>query len=882
MRRHARLFTVLPQSIALAFDAGFWTALAQGRLRLSSTKRGVVSSLLLRLYKEIVIDRPVVALGLVFFPVAFFASYVPDFKLDASSESIVLEHDEALKYYRASREIYGSDDFLIVVYTPHEDLFAPSSLALLAKLRNELSLIDSVETIHTILDVPLVNSPRVSLTELKDGQGIRTLESPGIDKELARKELQESPIYRNNLISADGRTTALQVIFKEDAKYNELLNKRNRLREKEAESGLTAEEAVALQSVEQTFHTYHAVVIEAENKDTEVVRDILDKYRDKAQLYLGGARMVVADMISFIEHDITTFGAGILVFLLGALVYFFRALRWVLLPMSCCLISVIVMAGYLGFMDWRVTVISSNFVSLLLIITMSLTIHLIVRYRILNEETSDADQKTLVFRTMKDMTKPCFYTAITTIVAFCSLIVSDIRPVIDFGWMMTIGISLAFVLNFLYFPAVLALLKPEKVSLRTDATKAFTMAVGGFTLKHAKPIVAASLLLAALGVSGIGQLEVENRFIDHFKSTTEIYQGMELIDRKLGGTIPLDFVIDADETVAASSEATDDPFDDPFDDPLDDSFDDPFAQDEDAADESSYWFNGYRLTQIETIHDYLESLPEVGKVLSLATGAKVLRQLNNGRMPEDYELALLRKYVPEDVKNALLDPYLSPDANHTRLTMRLIESAPTLKRKELIERIQRHLVENAGFADATVHPTGMALLYSHLLHSLYRSQILTMGTVFVSILLMFIMLFRRVSLAIVAILPNLLAACAVLGLMGWWGIPLDIMTITIAAITVGIAVDHAIHYIHRFQVEFVRHQSYRDTVVACHGSIGRAIYYTALTITVGFSILAFSNFIPTIYFGVLTGFAMLVALMSNLTLLAALLLIVKPLGPSST
>ncbi len=828
------------------------------------------------------INRPVVALGLVVIPVVFFASYVPDLKLDASSESIILEHDEALKYYRASRDIYGSDDFLIVVYTPRDDLFAPASLAHLKELRNELAGMDSVEAVLSILDVPLVNSPKVSLAELRDGDGIRTLETPGIDKELARKEFLESPIYQNHIISADGRTTALLVLFKVDTTYNTLLNKRNRLREKEAESGLTPEEAAALQSVEQTFHEYHATVTAAENKDTEVVRGILDKYRDHAQLYLGGARMIVADMISFIEHDLTTFGVGILVFLLAALVYFFRALRWVLLPMSCCLISVIVMMGYLGFMDWRVTVISSNFVSLLLIITMSLTIHLIVRYRILNEvryrilkeEAPKVDQKTLVFYTMKDMTKPCFYTAITTIVAFCSLIVSDIRPVIDFGWMMTIGIALAFVLNFLYFPAVLVLLKPEKVHLRMDATKAFTMAVADFTLKYAKPIVAASVLVAVLGGMGIAQLEVENRFIDHFKSTTEIYRGMELVDTKLGGTIPLDFVLDADETDAAAPEETGDPFDDPFE--------DPFGQEEGASNESAYWFNGYRLTQIETVHDYLESLPEVGKVLSLATSMKVIKQLNDGLMPDDYELALLRKYVPEDVKEALLDPYLSPDGDQTRLTMRLIESAPTLKRKELIERIQTYLVDEMGFAETTVHPTGMALLYSHLLHSLYRSQILTMGMVFASILLMFIVLFRRVSLSIVAILPNLLAACAVLGLMGWWGIPLDIMTITIAAITVGIAVDHAIHYIHRFQVEFVRHQTYRETVVACHGSIGRAIYYTALTITVGFSILAFSNFIPTIYFGLLTGFAMMVALMSNLTLLAALLIIVKPLGKETT
>ena len=826
------------------------------------------------------IDRPVVALALVFVTVAFFAFHVPDIKLDASSESIILEHDESLKYYRATRTIYGSDDFLIVVYVPHDDVFASSSLARLKRLRDELAAIESVQTVHSILDVPLVNSPRVPFSKLKDGEGIRTLETPGIDMELARKEFLESPIYQNNLISADGRTTALQVLFKEDATYQALLGERNRLREKEAESGLTSEEAVALQSVEQTFYEYHAVVVEAESKDTEIVRGILDKYRDGADLHLGGARMIVADMISFIGHDIATFGGGILVFLLAALVYFFRSLRWVLLPMSCCLVSVVVMVGYLGFVDWRVTVISSNFVSLLLIITMSLTIHLIVRYRILREHSPQADQKTLVLHTIQEMVKPCFYTAITTIVAFCSLIVSDIRPVIDFGWMMTIGISLAFALNFIYFPAVLVLLKPEKDITRANVTQLFqfTMAVAGFTLKHAKSILAVCLLLAVLGILGIGQLEVENRFIDHFKSTTEIYRGMELIDTKLGGTIPLDFVIDADEAATVSPEATDDPFDDPFD----EQAADPFVQEEDARDEPSYWFNGYRLAQVETIHDYLESLPEVGKVLSLATGTKVLKQLNDGRIPEDFELALVRKYMPADVKKALLDPYLSPDGNQMRLTMRLIESAPTLKRKELIERLQRYLVEEVGFAESTVHPTGMALLYTHLLHSLYRSQILTMGVVFVSILLMFIVLFRRVSLAIVAILPNLLAACGVLGLMGWLGIPLDIMTITIAAITVGIAVDHAIHYIHRFQVEFVKHQTYRETVLACHGSIGRAIYYTALTITVGFSILAFSDFIPTIYFGLLTGFAMMVALMSNFTLLAALIMIVKPLGRETT
>ncbi len=824
---------------------------------------------LLRLYHMLVIDRPVVALGLVCVLVAFFAFESRHFRLEASPEAIILENDQSLKYYRASRDIYGSDDFLIVTYTPSDDLWSPSSIERIKQLREDLLRLDSVNTVVSILDVPLVNSPKVSFAELS-GEGVaRTFLTPGTDKELARKEFLESPIYQNNLVSPDGRTTALQVFFKEDKTYTTLLNERNRLREQQTGRERTHQEEEAWHTAERAFQVYHAAAIEAERKDIEVIRGILDRYREHAQVYLGGVRMIIADMMSFIEHDLVVFGVGVIGFLIAALVYFFRKLRWVLLPMSCCLISVSVLVGYLGFLDWPVTVVSSNFVSLLLIITLSLTIHLIVRYRILNEQCPGSDQKTLVRETMRDMVKPCFYTAVTTIVAFGSLMVSDIRPVIDFGWMMTIGIVFAFGLNFIYFPAVLVLLKPENAVWRPDATQSFTRGLAGFTINHAKPILVACVLVAVLGGIGIAQLEVENRFIDHFKSTTEIYRGMELIDTKLGGTMPLDFVLDADDRFSALSDKTQD---------VDDPFDDPFSG-EDADESISYWFNGYQLGQIEAIHDYLESLPEVGKVLSLATGLKVLRQLNDGRMPEDYELAFVSKAMPDAVKAALIDPYLSADGRHTRVTMRLIESAPTLKRKELIEHIRTYLVEKRDGIEANVHPTGMAVLYNNLLQSLFESQILTIGAVFVSIFVMFMVFFRSVVLAILAMAPNVLAASSVLGFMGWWGIPLDIMTITIAAITVGIAVDDAIHYVHRFQVEFAKCRTYRETILACHGSIGRAIYYTSLTVTVGFSILAFSSFIPTIYFGVLTGLAMMVALMGNLTLLAALIMLVKPLGP---
>ena len=824
----------------------------------------------LKYYNAIVIDRPFIPILLLFLLVGFFSFHVDEFKLDASSESLILENDEDFRYYRIIKKLYGSDDFLIITYTPFSDLLSPASLSGLKSLRDELSHVDRVESVTTILDVPLVNSPKVTLSELADEESVRTLETPGIDKELARRELRESPIYQNNLVSTDGKTTALMVTFKQDEQYQSLLQTRNQLKEKKALSGLTQEEALRFSQATEDFDEYHSTILDRSRKTIVRVREIMDGHRAHAQLYLGGVSMIVSDMISFIEQDITVFGLGVIAFLILSLAYFFRKLRWILLPMGCCVLTVCVMVGFLGYADWRVTVISSNFISLLLIITMSITIHLIVRYRILAVERPDATQKTLVSDTMRVMVEPCFYTAITTIVAFCSLVVSDIRPVIDFGWIMTIGITVAFLLNFIFFPSVLALMSREDVKYGVDPTQSFTLRIASLAQNHAKKIFFVSTILAIVGILGIPQLEVDNRFIDHFKSSTEIYRGMELIDNQLGGTIPLDIVIDPAPEFFASLEELNH---------AEDPFEDPFAEDEETQ-EYNYWFNNEMLARVEDIHDYLEGLPEVGKVLSIATGMKVLKQLNDGRLPEDYELAVIRKNVPDAVKKVLIRPYLSEDANQTRLTMRLIESVPNLKRQDLLQKIQRRLVHDFSLNERNVHLTGMAVLYNNLLQSLYSSQILTLGFVFISILGMFLVLFRSVYLAVLAIIPNMLAASLVLGLMGWFGIPLDVMTITIAAITIGIAVDHAIHYIHRFQVEFQKYGHYMETVYACHGSIGRAIYYTAMTITVGFSILALSKFIPTIYFGLLTGLAMVLALLSNLTLLPALLIITKPLGPA--
>jgi len=820
-------------------------------------------------YFKWVVEKPLWALIFVVLVVAGFSYHIPKFKLDASAESLVLENDKALEYYRKISKVYGSDDFLVITYSPFKDLMSDEVLEDIKALSSELLKLDRIHSIDNILNVPLLNSPRVEIGKL--ATDIRTLETLGVDRELARKEFRESPIYKNLLMSSDGKTTIIRVNFKRDQKYFDLLYNRNELRAKIKTKGFTSNDEVLFNKAQEEFRNYHASFLDREDKVIQGVRYIMDRHRDKAEMFLGGVPMITTDMIGFIEHDLKTFGLGVIIFIILMLSLFFKKLRWVVLPVGCCLITTAVVVGFLGLMDWRVTVISSNFISILLIITISLIIHLIVRYQDLNQSKPGQDQKQLVRQTVGFMVLPCFYTSITTIVAFCSLLVSGIRPVIDFGWTMTIGISLAFVLNFTFFPAALVLLSPEISSSGKDRTRIFTLAVAAFIKRHQKIILCGSFLLAVVSMIGISKLEVENRFIDHFKSNTEIYKGMQVIDRKLGGTTPLNIVMNPDQKyfeylqeVEQNKEEED--------------FDDPFADEGDSA-EMNFWFNSNMLDRVEKIHDYLESLPEVGKVQSISTLVKVFTQLDKGRKPDDYDLALIRKLMPENVKDSLVNPYLSQDANQIHINMRLIESNPNLRRSDLIEKIRKHLVEELKFAPETIQFTGMVVLYNNMLQSLYRSQILTIGVVVFAIMVMFMILFRSFSLALIGIIPNLLAAGTVLSLMGWLGIPLDMMTITIAAITVGIAVDNTIHYIHRFQKEFKVDQNYLETMDRCHGSIGKAMYYTSVTITLGFSILALSEFMPTIYFGLLTGAAMVIALLGALALLPLLIVLFRPLAP---
>ena len=775
-----------------------------------------------------------------------------DFKLDASSDSLVLESDDDLKYYREVSADYSSSDFLIVIFEPKEDLFSKKVISQVRSMVDSFTEIEGVESVLSYLDAPLLFSPKMPMTELVDN--LRTLEDEGVDLSLAKKEFQSSPLYTELLTDSTGEFTALQLLLEPSTEYDQAINKRYEvLEEKDNE--------LALALINEQIKSLNTDASIKRDQLIASTREVIASYEDFGNVYLGGTAMIASDMISFIKSDLRYFALGVLIMFIITLGAIFKKARWVAMPLASSGFVALFVIGLLGLMDWRVTVVSSNFISLLLIITISLTIHLIVRYQEISELHKERNQKELVSLTIEQMLKPCFYTALTTIIAFASLGVSEIKPVIDFGRMMVAGIFFAFLFAFTLVPAVMVTFF-SKDSDSKDFSKGITLIFSNFTSNNAKAVITIAISLLVLSYIGISKLTVENRFIDYFKSSTEIYKGMELLDQKLGGTAPLDIVLNAPSDWATEEEG----------------FDDDFGFEEDLGSANGYWWNTISINKLEEVHDYVESLPEIGKVLSVASGIKVARELNDGEELSELDLALVKNMLPEDIKDSLLSSYISQDENQVRISARVLESSYGLNRNELLEQISNTLEGDYGFSKEEYRLTGLAVLYNNMLQSLFDSQIGTISIVFSVIFIMFLILFRSFYLSIIGIVPNLLAAGVVLGSMGLMSIPLDIMTITVAAISVGMAVDNTIHYIHRFKVEFRETGQYKQSMINSHSTIGRAMLYTSLTIILGFLVFATSNFNPSVYFGFFVSLAMIMALLGALTLLPQLLLYFKPLG----
>ena len=821
-----------------------------------------------RFYTSLVLAYPRLTLLAVIFAVGLLATQVPKVEIDASSETLLLKNDKDLAFTRAVNQRYYNPDFLVITYTPKDaGLLDDAVLKEIDAISADLKKIGLVDSVVSLLNIPLLQSPPRPLAELI--ADIPTLQSPGIDKSLVRKELLSSPIYSDNLVSPDFKTTAILVYFKADPLYFELIYKRNALLDKKDAGTLNAEEERTLKEVGRQLKAHRDIVRSANHDAIVEVRGVMDRYRDHADLFLGGVNMIADDMITYVKSDVVTYGSAVLLLLIVILYIVFRQKRYILLPVLISLLSVIATTGVLGLFGWEVTVVSSNFISLQLIVTMSLAIHLSVRYREVMRKQPEAEHREIILEATRSMFMPCLYVILTTVAGFSSLVVSNILPIMNLGWMMSAGISISLVITFLVFPAVMMLMPKEPPYTGFEKHFELTKQLGHYAENHARTIYAVTAFFILFSITGASKLIVENSFINYFNSDTEIYKGMEVIDTALGGTTPLDVIIDFPKTEQTAAPKT-------VNDAGEGDFDDFEAEFAAEADDPQYWFTSEKMATIEKIHDYLDGLDETGKVLSFATMLKTGRIINGGKDLDNLELALLYKELPDAFRSIILTPYLDIENNQVRFNVRIVDSRDDLRRDALLKKITREIHEKLGIPSENIRLAGMMLLYNNMLQSLFNSQIMTLGLVVLILAAMFFMLFRSVKIAFIAMATDVVAVGMVFGLMGWTHIPLDMMTITIAAISLGIAVDDAIHYIHRFKIEVARDGNYIAAMHRSHGSIGYAMYYTTMAIIVGFSVLILSNFTPTIYFGLLTVVAMLMALIANLLLLPRLILWLRP------
>jgi len=814
------------------------------------------------IYKKIITDFSKITLLFLSILVIFSLYQSKNFNLDASSDALLLEGDPDLKYLREVNQTYGAKDFLVLTYTPVSSFVKKETILNLQLLKSKIEKLTWVDSVITVIDVPLLKSTDEGLMErLKN---YKTLAYPEIDRKRGFDEIINSPIYKNYVISEDGKTSGIVVYLKKDERLAEYIKVKDKYFYQNIDSGLSKEEKINYKKFIKEYEEYKNLYNIRNHQNIAEIRDVISKYGESAKIHLGGIPMIADDMMGYIKNDIVVFGIGVFIFIVLTLWFIFRKLKWVIMPLLGCATSVILMIGILGFIGWKVTVISSNFIALMLILNMAMNIHVTVRFLQLKKEVPQLSKSEAVFEASKKMMLPILYTVLTTICAFLSLVFSGIKPIIDFGWMMTLGLIVSLLVTFLLLPSLINLLSSEnEMDIKDTEKSLITSLLASFTKNNSILIFGSTILIIIFSVVGIFRLEVENSFINYFDKETEIYKGMKKIDDNLGGTTPLNIILKF-PTKSKENEKVEDEFEE-------------WEEEETNEDKSKYWFTRDKMDKIIKVHDYLDSLPEVGKVLSFGSILRVAEDLNNKKL-QSLEIAVLYSKIPEEIKAEIILPYISVEKDEARISLRIKDSLKDLRRNDLIEKINNELNTKLGLEKNEYKLAGVLILFNNLLQSLFKSQILTLGIVILGIFSMFFILFRNIVLSLIGVVPNFIAAFFILGIIGLLEIPLDMMTITIAAITIGIAVDNSIHYIYRYKEEFEKINDYKKTLDRCHNTVGVAILNTSITIVFGFSILVLSNFIPTIYFGVFTGIAMLLAMISVLTLLPKLILTYKPFG----
>ena len=831
---------------------------------------------------RMLVSAPKLSLALALILCAFLCAFAPKLAIDASTQTLLLENDKDLELWRDITKRYKIPNTLVIAYTPNSALLSESSISTLAALSKDLAQIKGVKSVFSMLDAPLLLSSGLKFSDLLGT--IPTLKDSNASKEAIKAEFLNSPFYKNSLVSSDFKTTALLLTLEPNSKYNEFIASITALENtlKNAENNATAK--TLLKEQRAAFKAYRDELRVAEHEQITQIRQVIAKYNQNSQsriphqdefsnsqngipyqdefpssqLFLGGINMIADDMIAFVRSDLATYGLATLLLCSLCLFVYYLQLRYVFLAIFICLVCVGAASGLFGLLGFEITVISSNYIALQLIITLSVVIHLINSYREFFRKKSSFSQKAIVYLALKERMSPCFFAIFTTIIGFISLVFSGIRPIISLGVMMSASITLSLIFSFWLFGSIMSLLSKKSVNTAFERYFSLTSLCAkiALNLRARKVVFAISVLGLCVGLWGISKLSVENSFIGYFKENTDIYKGMELIDNKLGGTVPLDIIISFKKDKKEPRNSS-----------LDDEFADEFA----SSDAAQYWFNERRMSVLKSVNEYLKNKEFIGSVSSLADLLEVGKELNEGRELDALALALIYSSLSGERRELILTPFVSIENDELHFSVRTLDSDPRLKRAEFLRTLQNELNELVG-KDAEVKISGAMKLYTNMLGSLFSSQINSLGFVLLAFFATFWLIFASLRLAIIAICINILPLICVLGAMGLAGLSLDIMSITIGSISLGIGVDSAIHYIYRYKRELAHFKDSKKAIIASHASIGYALYYTSFAVFIGFGVMISSNFWPTIYFGALTDLVMFFMLASSLILLPSLLL----------
>ena len=807
------------------------------------------------IYKKI-LEQPklILIFLLILLSLAFYQGN--KFQLDASADTLLVENDPDLNYLRSVNERYASEDFFIVTYSPKQAL-NKNNIKEFKNFVNEINNFKWVSKTISILNSPLFESSDKPLLEkIKD---IEYITSKDVDFDKALKELKNSPVYKKLIINDDASVFGIVVYIKDNQEYLSALKLNKNFSDKKQKNQLTSEDKIQFKK--------HLIYLEKlkkqRNKEYEdynaEIRSHIVNYKSQSSINLSGIPMIVEDLINYVKKDIVIFGSGVFIFMLITLWIIFRDIKWVIFPLLSCLISIALMIGTLGYLNWKVTVISSNFISIMLVLTMEINIHYIQRYKQFQDLYPKKTETQLTQLTSDGIFQSILYGVFITIIGFLSFIFCEIRPVIDFGYMMSVGLIISMLVTMILLPSLIIQFKPKIAKKNKIKDSKFFKNLANFAINQKLLIIFCSTAILLASFYGSSKITVENSFINYFNKDTEIYKGMKLIDEKLGGTTPLEIIVKFKD--ASSKKASSDDF---FETSSSDEFKD------------SYWFTNFRTETITNVHKYLESLPEIGKVLSFYSVIQMGEKINDNKKLGSLETAILYSKLPDDIKKNIVSPYISIENNEARFSVRVVDSNPNLNRKELLSKIQMYLEQNLKLSKDDFKITGVFVLFNNQLQSLYKSQIQTLSFSYFGILIALFILFRSWKLSLIASAPDIVASMMILGSLGFLKIPLDMMTITIATIVMGIGTRAGIYYINRFKSEFAIHKDYKKTIIACHETVGRSIVIAALTIIFGFSILVLSNFNPTINFGILIGIAIFAALILSLTIMPLLLLITKP------